>query len=136
MTKILALCHGKINDNLPGSSCETQFIDITNATFLDKNNSCKPHILQDLKKPFSTKIKYNIITTVCCDSDVFYNDRNKSIEPQTFKNIKFALAKNGLFIIPKYYWINNKNLQDIQSYLTFIKKIKTEYETYYFFQKL
>jgi len=89
MVKILALCHGN-KMPIENSKCLTSLI---NLKFIDKNKSYKPDIIQDLKKPFKSKIKY---TTVCCDSDVFYNEKLKIIENQTFNNIKFALVKNGI----------------------------------------
>jgi len=135
MIKILALCHGKNLDNPPGGRCLTAFINIDNAILLDKDKLIKPHILQDFKKPFITKTKYDIITTVCCNSDVFYNDKNKTIEKQTFKNIKGALKQNGLFIFPKYIWVTNKIIKQIQENLELVIKINTEEETFYVFKK-
>lgn len=135
MIKILALCHGKNLDNPPGARCLTAFINIDNAILLDKDKLIKPHILQDFKKPFITKTKYDIITTVCCNSDVFYNDKNKTIEKQTFKNIKAALKQNGLFIFPKYIWVTNKIVKQIQENLELVIKINTEEETFYVFKK-
>jgi hypothetical protein len=134
MVKILALCHGKKLDNPPGTKCFTSLININHATFIDKDISIKPHILQDLKQPFITKIKYDIITTVCCNTDVFYNDKSKSIEKQTFKNIKLALKENGIFIFPKYNWLNTKILKEIQNYFKLVKKFITNYETFYIFK--
>lgn len=125
MVKILALCHGKNLDNPPGTKCLTSLVNINSATFLDKDRLIKPHILQDLKKPFVTKIKYDIITTVCCDDDVFSDDKSKSIEKQTFINIKSSLRNDGIFILPKYIWLNNKILKEIQIHLKFIRKINT-----------
>lgn len=135
MTKILALCHGKKLDNPPGTECLTSLVNINSATFIDKDKSIKPHILQDLKKPFSTKIKYDIITTVCCDGDVFYNDKTKYIEEQTFINIKHALKNDGIFILPKYNWLNNKIIKEIQIHLKLIRKINSDNEILYVFQK-
>lgn len=135
MVKILALCHGKNLDNPPGTKCLTSLVNINSATFLDRDKLIKPHILQDLKKPFVTKIKYDIITTVCCDGDVFYDDKTKSIVDQTFNNIKNALKNGGVFILPKYNWLNNKVLKEIQIHLKHIRKINSESETFYIFRK-
>lgn len=135
MVKILALCHGKNPDNPPGTKCYTQYININKATLLDKNTLIKPDILQDLKKPFTTKQKYDIITTVCCDTNAFYNDKTKTIEKQTFQNIKLSLKKEGLFIFPKYYWVNTKIIKEIELYFTLEKKFKEGIETFYIFKK-
>jgi hypothetical protein len=132
--EILVLCHGKKLNNPTGCSCNTQLITIDNATFLDKNPKIKPHILQDIKKPFKSKKLYDIITTACCDEDVFYDKAKKSIVHQTFVNIKNALKLNGVFIIPRYYWFNKHILSEIKKYFTFIKKVKITNQELYIFK--
>ena len=135
MTSILALCHGRKLDNPPGTKCRTALVNIKNAVYIDKDKKIKPHILQDLKKPFDSKKKYDIITTVCCVSDVFFDDKRKCIEQQTFRNISSALEPNGIFIMPKYYWVKKQYLLDIQNFMMLIKKVKTDHHQFYIFQK-
>lgn len=124
--EILVLCHGKQLDNPIGCLCNTSLINIDKATFIDKDPKIKPHILQDLKKPFKLNKKYHIITTACCNGDVFYDEINKTIVKQTFINIKNALLINGVFIIPRYVWFNKHILSEIKKYFTFIKKVKNK----------
>lgn len=135
MVRILALCHGRNLDNPPGTTCYTSLVSIKSATFLDKDKNINPHILQDLNKPFHSKIKYDVITTVCCDSDAFFDDAIKSIKVQAFKNIASALKVSGVFLFPKYYWVNSKHLSSIQRYLTCIDYFKMKNEHYYIFTK-
>jgi hypothetical protein len=131
---ILALCHGRSLNNPQGTKCMTSLVDIKFATYLDKNASIKPHVLQDFKKPFSPDKRYDIITTVCCDGNIFFNEKRKTIETQPFKNIACALKPNGLFIFPKYDWVDKKCLLEIEKYITLVKKVESKHHAFYLFK--
>ena len=138
---VLLLCHGRAHTTTPCTSsnniscCPTSEIDFKNKTlnltFLDKDPRAKPHILHDWRKPIGNKFKtkFDIITTMCCDSDMFYNDLLKQIEPNSFINIANSLSDNGIFVMPKYYWMNASVLSQIikVANLKLIKKYKTFY---------
>jgi hypothetical protein len=131
---ILVLCHGKKLNNPSGTYCSTQLINIDKATFIDKDSKIKPHILQNLKTKFVLNKKYDIITTACCDGDVFYNSNTDAIVDQTFKNVKLHLKQNGVFIFPKYDWYNKHILLQIEKYFNLTKTIKKKTETLFIFK--
>lgn len=131
--QILVLCHGKKHKTQDGTLCFTANINISKATLLDKDKSIHPHILQDWRKPISFSTKYDIITTMCCDSDAFYNKQTNRIIAQSFANVAKALKKNGLFIFPKYYWMTSRILKDIQQHLHLIKTVQNKHDTFYYF---
>lgn len=108
MVRILALCHGHEPNNPTKTICNTSLVDISKAVFLDKDKRIKPDILCDFKKPFFIRKRLDIITTVCCDTDLFYDLDTKQLEIQTLLNIVSLLKPHGIFIIPQYTWLNRK----------------------------
>ena len=129
---ILALCHGHKHKYKKYESCNTDIVDISNAVLLDKDRKCQPDIIQDWLKPIQFKTKFDIITTKCCDGDVFYDYNTKTIQKQSFVNINKALSKKGIFIMPIYNWLNKKILLEMSQHLILQKKFKT----FYVFSKL
>ena len=74
-------------------------------------------ILHDFRKKLvNTKLKskFDIITTMCCDTDMFYDEKQDSIVKQCFINIVNLLSSNGVFVMPQYYWLNKKILNQIK----------------------
>jgi SAM-dependent methyltransferase len=124
----LMLCHGRDHDIKSDSLCYTSFRN-KKAVYLDKDPTAKPDILHDWTKPIKFKNKFDIITTMCCDGNVFY-DNNKVVK-QTFKNIKQALKPDGIFVLPKYIWLSQEVIEKIPMKL--ITSFKNRHETYYIF---
>lgn len=142
--RTLVLCHGKKHGK---DMCFTSIVGtkLSHTTLLDKDPKCEPHVLQDLRKPITFRKKFDLITTMCCDTDAFYSMERKKIEDQSFINIANALNPpeksklctklGGVFIMPKYFWMNKRVLDDIGKYLHVVKKFKTKYHTFYVFAK-
>jgi hypothetical protein len=134
------LCHGKKHGQ---ELCFTSIIDPSHATLLDKDPKCNPHVVHDLRKPITFKKKFDLITTMCCDTDAFYSIETKNIVDQSFINIAAALKRpgkgafcsnlGGVFIMPKYFWLNKRVIDQIGRHLVVVKKFKTEYDTFYVF---
>ena len=146
---VLLLCHGRAHTTKPCtpsndiSCCPTSEIDFKDKTLkltlLDKDPQAKPHILHDFRKKLvNTKLKsqFDIITTMCCDTDMFYDEKQDSIVKQCFINIVKLLSSNGVFVMPQYYWLNKKILNQIKEHLQLIKKYKSDYDIFYIFTKL
>lgn len=134
--RILVLCHGRDHKREKYTMCLTSHIKaskVKTSTLLDIDKSCNPDILHDWRKPIKFTKKYDIITTMCCDSSAFYDNKKNAIINQSFKNVADSLDKNGLFIFPKYNWVTPKILSDIQKYLKLEKTVKNKYDTYFYF---
>jgi len=146
---VLLLCHGRNHTTMPCtpsndiSCCPTSEIDFKDKTlkltFLDKDPQADPHILHDFRRKLvNTKLKskFDIITTMCCDTDMFYDEKQDTIISQCFINIANLLSSNGVFVMPQYYWLNKKILNQIKEHLQLIKKYKSDYDIFYIFSKL
>jgi hypothetical protein len=128
--KHLMLCHGRQHDIESDSLCYTSYRN-KKAIYLDRDSKTKPDILHDWTKPINLKNEYDIITTMCCDGDVFFDD-NKKIVKQTFKNIKNALKPDGIFVIPEYNWLSKEVIKKIPMKL--VTSFSNKRETYYIFK--
>ena len=81
------LCHGKKHG---AEMCFTSIVGTKGATLLDKDAQCKPDILHDIRKTISFRKKFDLITTMCCDTDAFFNLETKQIE-------QFFIEKSLIF---------------------------------------
>jgi len=145
---VLLLCHGRNHTTIPCtplndiSCCPTSQIDFKDKNFkitlLDKDPQANPHIIHDWRNPINNKLKskFDIITTMCCNTDMFYDEKHDSIVSQCFINIVNLLTPNGIFVMPQYYWLNKKILNQIKAHLKLIKKYKSNYDIFYIFAKL
>lgn len=132
--RTLLLCHGKEYEKKKKEPCFTSIVGSKNAVFLDKDPSCRPHILHDIRRPLKAG-KFDLITTMCCDTDAFYSLENKKLEDQAFVNIASALRPGGLFIMPKYFWMNSRVMKEIGKHLRKTGTFKTDYDTFFVFSK-
>jgi len=73
--KILVLCHGNKTIRKYAETCNTSVVDISKADLLDMDPKCKPDILHDLRKPLDIRKRYDIITTMCCDTSAFFDGK-------------------------------------------------------------
>jgi hypothetical protein len=106
---ILLLCHAN-NHN---------FKQLNTHLFTDKQAkinyetmciSDKPDIKTDITSNAQLpKQKYNIIVSVYCPSQVFFDDEGNLVET-TFKNIHEMLLPNGIFIFSLPYSVDNLNI--------------------------
>ncbi len=130
MPNTLLLCHGHKHKD---SNCFTAFVKLKNPILLDKQSICNPDIIHDWKQPITFSKKFDIITTMCCDTDMFFDGLN--IIPQCFINVQNALSSKGIFVMPVYIWTSDIVLKDIRKYLTFHKTVKDKYDTFHIFKK-
>ena len=137
--RVLVLCHGKthVAHRDPEYACFTPLVPkpvVARATLLDVDATCKPTVVHDWRKPFRTRAKYDVVTTACCDSDVFYDASRGAIVDQSFANVDAALGPRGVFILPKYHWLDRHVLDSIKArHLTYLRSVKTDHEHYYLF---
>lgn len=96
------LCHGTTHSLHP-ESCVLPLTPkaIRSMTFLDKDPSCKPDILYDWKKTVPERMhgKYDVITSICSDADLFIDHDNMGFVEQSFKNVIACLKPGGYFVM-------------------------------------
>lgn len=103
--RLLLLCH--TTQDIIGH-CDTTGIPLSIdtlqlSTTMDMDRSGRPEHVVDITRPLPSgkqhlRRRFNVITTVCCPSDVFIEEEGQGLVLQSWENIAYMLQQGGYFI--------------------------------------